>query len=100
MEVLAFLKEYWFLVTLMISLVTAISYMIVFHVSPWEKYREISERKQAVAFHLALGQKLLGTGSGLESCHCPGPRQCSDGTGVGIALRPPAVDPSLIPSKF
>lgn len=62
MELLAFLKEYWFLITLVISLVTAISYMIVFHVSPWEKYKEISERKDAVAFHLALGQKLLDYG--------------------------------------
>jgi tetratricopeptide (TPR) repeat protein len=62
MELLAFLKEYWFLITLIISLVTAISYMIVFHVSPWEKYKEISERKEAVAIHLALGQKLLDDG--------------------------------------
>ncbi|MFQ5597846.1 MAG: tetratricopeptide repeat protein [Nitrospiria bacterium] len=62
MELLQFLKDYWFLITLAISIVTAIAYMVVFQVSPWEKYRETSERKAAVKLHIRLGQALLDAG--------------------------------------
>ncbi|MBN4054439.1 tetratricopeptide repeat protein [Nitrospira defluvii] len=62
MEFLQFLKDYWFLITLGISVLTAISYMVVFQVSPWEKYRETSERKAAVKLSIQLGQALLDAG--------------------------------------
>ena len=62
MEFLQFLKDYWFLITLVISAATALLYMLVFHVTPWEKYRETGERKQAVRMHLRLGQSLLDSG--------------------------------------
>ena len=62
MELLKFVKDYWFLITLVISVATALLYMLVFHVTPWEKYRETGERKQAVRMHLRLGQSLLDSG--------------------------------------
>ena len=62
MELLQFLKDYWFLITLVISAATAGLYMLVFHVTPWDKYRETGERKQAVRMHLRLGQSLLDNG--------------------------------------
>jgi len=62
MEFLQFLKDYWFLITLGLSALTAIAYMIVFQVSPWEKYEETSERKAAVKLHIQLGQDLLDAG--------------------------------------
>ncbi len=62
MEFIQFLKDYWFLITLGISGVTAIAYMVVFQVSPWEKYQETSERKAAVKLHIQLGQDLLDGG--------------------------------------
>lgn len=62
MEILQFIRDYWFLFTLVISIVTAIFAMVVFQVSPWEKYRETRERKAAVKFHLQLGQTLLDAG--------------------------------------
>lgn len=62
MEFLHFVKEYWFLITLIISVITAGLYMLVFHVTPWDTYRQMSERKRAVATHLKLGKKLLDLG--------------------------------------
>ena len=62
MELLQFLKDYWFLITLVISAATALLYMLIFHVTPWDKYRETGERKQAVHMHLRLGQSLLDNG--------------------------------------
>ncbi|MFQ5560298.1 MAG: hypothetical protein ACE5FU_06925 [Nitrospinota bacterium] len=51
MEALQFLKEYWFLMTVAISVLTAVSYMVVFQVTPWEKYNEISDRNEVVKLH-------------------------------------------------
>jgi tetratricopeptide (TPR) repeat protein len=62
METLQFLKEYWFLITLGISVLTAIAYMVVFQVTPWDKYREISDRNKVIKLHIQLGQALLDAG--------------------------------------
>ena len=62
MEIFQFLKAYWFLITLAISVLTAIAYMVVFQVTPWDKYREISERNKVVKLHIQLGQALLDAG--------------------------------------
>ena len=62
MEIFQFLKEYWFLITLAISVLTAIAYMVIFQVTPWDKYREISERNKVIKLHTRLGQALLDAG--------------------------------------
>jgi tetratricopeptide (TPR) repeat protein len=61
-SIFGLLKDYWFLVTLIISIVMACLYMLIFQVSPWETYRELSERKRVINAHLALGQRLLDHG--------------------------------------
>jgi len=56
------IKENLTVVTLTVSIITACLYMVIFHVYPWESMLEIHARKQAVANHLKLGQKLLDYG--------------------------------------
>lgn len=56
------IKEHLAKPTLIISVLTACAYMAIFQVYPWESAKEIYARKQAVANHLKLGQKLLDYG--------------------------------------
>ena len=55
-------KEYWFLVTLLTSLALSGVYMVVFHVTPWDTYRQIEMRRNRVALHDRIGQRLLESG--------------------------------------
>ena len=56
------IKEYWFLITLGLSVLGTFFYMLVFRVNPWDTYRDISYRKEQVNFHNKVGQKLLEQG--------------------------------------
>ncbi len=56
------IKEYWFLITLGLSVVATVFYMAVFRVNPWDTYREISYRREQVRFHNRIGQSLLERG--------------------------------------
>jgi hypothetical protein len=62
MTILGAIKEYWFLITLVISAAKSVTYMFVFQIDPFDTYREMSQRKQAIAAHLELGQRLLDFG--------------------------------------
>jgi len=55
-------KDYWFLVTLATSLILSLVYMLVFHVTPWDTYRQIEIRRNRVALHDRIGQRFLESG--------------------------------------
>jgi len=61
-RILHFIKEYWFLITLGVSGVIAFVYMVVFHVTPWDKHREVKDRRQLSRFHNLAGRRLLESG--------------------------------------
>ena len=56
------IKEYWFFITVVISLMGTIFYMIVFQVTPLDKYYEIKHRREQVEFHNLIGYSLLERG--------------------------------------
>ncbi|MBU0965868.1 MAG: hypothetical protein KKA54_05735 [Proteobacteria bacterium] len=56
------IKEYWFLVTIVISTMGSIFYMLVFQVTPFDKYYEIKHRREQVEFHNLIGYSLLEKG--------------------------------------
>lgn len=56
------IKEYWFLITVVISLIGSIFYMAVFQVTPVDKYYEIKHRREQVEFHNLIGYSLLERG--------------------------------------
>lgn len=61
-DALNFLRDYWFLITVVLSVVGSIFVMVVFHVSPVDKYYEIQSRRDRVKFHNASGKDLLEHG--------------------------------------
>ena len=60
--VLGAIKEYWFLITLFMSAVITIAYMIVFRVNPWDAQRSAKLRREQVRFHNSVGSTLLDEG--------------------------------------
>jgi hypothetical protein len=56
------IKEYWFLITVAISGVVSVAYMIIFQVTPWDKQREVKYRRKLVEFHNLAGFSLLEGG--------------------------------------
>jgi len=56
------IKEYWFLVTVAISILGSIFYMAVFQVTPFDKYYEIKHKREQVEFHNLIGYSLLEKG--------------------------------------
>lgn len=62
LRVLTAIKDYWFLVTLFVSAVASIVYMVVFQVNPWDKQRAIKRRKDRVRLHNLVGHTLLECG--------------------------------------
>jgi len=56
------IKQYWFLIALILSGLASIFYMIVYDVSPFDKYREVKAQRRRVAFHDANGEALLERG--------------------------------------
>jgi tetratricopeptide (TPR) repeat protein len=61
-RLLRVIKDYWFLVTLAASLAASGTYMYVFHVTPWDSYRQIAVRRERVTLHRVIGQRLLESG--------------------------------------
>ncbi|PYT00840.1 MAG: hypothetical protein DMF63_05920 [Acidobacteria bacterium] len=55
-------KDYWFLITLVASVVLTLSYMIVFRVNPWDQQRAIKLRRDRIRFHNSVGYSLIETG--------------------------------------
>jgi tetratricopeptide (TPR) repeat protein len=62
LHILHLIKDYWFLITLLLSAIASVFYMIVFHVNPWETQRAIKLRKDRVKLHNKVGQTLLEGG--------------------------------------
>jgi tetratricopeptide (TPR) repeat protein len=60
--VMSAIKEYWFLITLFVSAVITIAYMIVFRVNPWDAQRSAKLRREQVHFHNSVGSTLLDEG--------------------------------------
>ena len=56
------LKEYWFLITIVMSLMGSIFYMSVFQVTPFDTYTEIKHRRDQTNFHNLVGYDLLEKG--------------------------------------
>ena len=56
------LKEYWFLITIVMSVMGSIFYMSVFQVTPFDTYYEIKHRRDQVRFHNLVGYDLLERG--------------------------------------
>ena len=61
-DILSFIKEYWFIITLLLSLVTTVFYFIFFDVNPLDKQYEIKIRKKHARLHNAIGLDLLRLG--------------------------------------
>jgi hypothetical protein len=61
-DLIGFLKDYWFLVTVALSALASIFYMLVFRVTPLDKYYEIRDRRERVQFHNSSGKSLLEHG--------------------------------------
>lgn len=57
------IKEYWLLITIIISILSSIFYMAVFQVTPWDKYHEIKHRREQIKFHNSIGLTLLEKGN-------------------------------------
>jgi tetratricopeptide (TPR) repeat protein len=55
-------KDYWFLITLVASIVLTLAYMIVFRVNPWDQQRSAKLRRDRVRFHNSVGYALIETG--------------------------------------
>lgn len=58
-----FLKEYWFLLTFVGSLVVTVGSYIVYGISPLEKFREIRDRGTLIEFHNRVGRTHLDLGN-------------------------------------
>jgi tetratricopeptide (TPR) repeat protein len=56
------LKDYWFLVTLGVSAVASVAYMLLFQVTPVDAYVEIKKQREEVIFHNAVAFSLLEQG--------------------------------------
>ena len=61
-SVLKATKDYWFLITLVASVVLTLAYMIVFRVNPWDQQRSVKLRRDRVRFHNSVGYALIETG--------------------------------------
>ncbi|VAV83288.1 hypothetical protein MNBD_DELTA01-1524 [hydrothermal vent metagenome] len=59
---LEFIKEYWFLITLGLSLLATVFYAVVYRVNPFGTYRDISYRNVQIKFYNELGQSFLEQG--------------------------------------
>jgi tetratricopeptide (TPR) repeat protein len=57
-----FVKDYWFLITVLLSAAASVFYMVVFRVTPLDKYYEIRDRRERVQFHDSSGKTLLEYG--------------------------------------
>jgi hypothetical protein len=57
-----FIKDYWFLITVLLSAAASVFYMVAFRVTPLDKYYEIRDRRERVRFHDSSGKSLLEYG--------------------------------------
>jgi len=55
-------KDYWFLITLVASVILSLAYMIIFRVNPWDQQRAVKLRRDRVRFHNSVGYSLIETG--------------------------------------
>ncbi len=61
-QLLVIVKDYWFLITVIMSALLSTAYMIIFQVNPWDTQREIKHRRRLVGFHTLGGVSLLEAG--------------------------------------
>jgi len=61
-SVLKATKDYWFLITLVGSVIVTLGYMIIFRVNPWDQQRIVKLRRERVRFHNSVGYSLIETG--------------------------------------
>jgi tetratricopeptide (TPR) repeat protein len=61
-SVLKATKDYWFLITLVGSVLLTIGYMIMFRVNPWDQQRSAKLRRDRVRFHNSVGYTLVEAG--------------------------------------
>ncbi|HKP69108.1 MAG TPA: tetratricopeptide repeat protein [Pyrinomonadaceae bacterium] len=60
-------KDYWFLITLVASVVLTLAYMIIFRINPWDQQRAVKLRRDRVKFHNAIGYSLIESGRFTEA---------------------------------
>lgn len=61
-QFLVIIKDYWFLITVIMSALLSLAYMIIFQVNPWDTQREIKHKRKLVGFHTLGGVSLLEAG--------------------------------------
>ena len=61
-NVLHVIKDYWFLITLGLSALASVAYMVIFDVNPWDKQRAAKRRHERVRFQNSVGHTLLEGG--------------------------------------
>ena len=60
-------KDYWFLITLIASVVLTAAYMVVFRINPWDAQRAIKLTRDRVRFHNGVGYSLIESGHFTEA---------------------------------
>src|SRR5215213_2316461 len=66
-NILTATKEYWFLITLVGSVVLTAAYMLIFRVNPWDQTRAVKLRRDRMRFHNAIGYSLIESGHFTEA---------------------------------
>ncbi len=56
------MKDFWFFITIMFSLILSFLYMLIYHVNPWDKYKDLSRINDQVKFYSGVGYSLLEKG--------------------------------------
>src|SRR6476620_3848582 len=65
--VLRVTKDYWFLITLVGSVILTLGYMIIFRVNPWDQHLAAKLRRDRVRFHNSVGYSLIETGHYIDA---------------------------------
>lgn len=61
------IKDCWFLITLIFTVSCPLLYMIIYKVTPWDKYKDLKFKRLQLNFHNKLGIKLLESGAYLNA---------------------------------
>lgn len=61
-KILKYIQTYWFLISFCFTLLSIILYMIIFQVSPWDKYHKIKNNREQERFHCRISYDLLEKG--------------------------------------
>lgn len=56
------MKEFWFFITVVFSIILSFFYMVIYHVNPWDKYKDLARINDQIKFYSDVGFCLLEKG--------------------------------------